>query len=137
MKPNRLRAEIGTSPNAVKAQFLCRSREGGALKTSLAGTKYLEKLDNWKHYFDFEGPDFSCGNQYFSAGKCTYVRLGKFRFMVYSTPVLSMEYLNIYLGVLAKVEKNINPSYSLLRKVFLMNKPLSIVSKETSLKTME
>lgn len=62
MKPNRLRTEIGTSPNTVEAQFLCRSKEGGALKTSLAGTKYLEKLDNWKHYFDFEGPDFSCGN---------------------------------------------------------------------------
>lgn len=42
----------------------CAEADGGALKTSLAGTKYLEKLDHWKHFFDFEGPDFRCGNQY-------------------------------------------------------------------------
>lgn len=74
MKPNRLRAEMGTSPNAVKAQFLCRKWDGDALKTSLAGTKHLEKLDHWKYSFDFERPEFRCGNQYLSAGKRTYVR---------------------------------------------------------------
>lgn len=52
MKPNRLRAEIGTSP---KAQFLCRTRDEGASKISLAGTKHLEKLHHWKHFFVFEG----------------------------------------------------------------------------------
>lgn len=91
MKPNRLRAEMGTSPNAVKAQFLCRSRDGGAFKTSLAGTKYLKILHHWKHFFDFEGPYFRCGNQYLSAGGCTYVRLEKLRFMVCSTNILSVE----------------------------------------------
>lgn len=105
MKPNRLRAEIGTSPNAVKAQFLRRNRDGGALKTPLAGTKYLEKLDHWKHFFGFQGPGFRCGNQYWSAGKCTYVRLEKFRFMVYSTNIFSVEYSKYILGSFSKNRK--------------------------------
>lgn len=95
-------SQKGTSPNAVKAQFLCRSRDEGALTTSLAGTKYLEKLDHWKHLFDIEGPDFRCGNQYLSAGKCTYVRLEKIRFVVYSTNILSMEYSKYILGGFSK-----------------------------------
>lgn len=62
--PIWLKAEIGTSfLNDIKAQFLCRSRDVGALKTSLAETKYLEKFDDWKSYLGFEGPDFGYVNQ--------------------------------------------------------------------------
>lgn len=43
---------------------------------------------------------------------------------------------NMYLGVLAKVEENIHPSCSLLREALPKSKPLSAVSKVTSLKTV-
>lgn len=42
----------------------------------------------------------------------------------------------MYLEVLAKIEKNIHPSCSLPREALPTSKPLSTVSKVTSLKTM-
>lgn len=42
---------------------MIRNRYVGALKTSLAETEYLGKLDNWKSYWAFEGPDFGYVNQ--------------------------------------------------------------------------